>query len=166
MGNIVYTNCAGFIRVQSYRCGPFDNTRIHPKYYALASKMVRDSFDLDEEGDGVINDSCLKLWTRRLTSEPEKINDLVLDDYAKRLSKHHRFTSNLIMHNIKMELVRPYVDLRRNFEIPFLEYVFQMEVEEAYEMFRAEMKNMSIFHHNKRDLIRRKYTNLLLDSLS
>ncbi|RHZ87071.1 hypothetical protein Glove_40g65 [Diversispora epigaea] len=150
MGNIVYTNCAGFIRVQSYRCGPFDNTRIHPRYYALASKMVRDSFDLDEEGDGVINDSCLKLWTRRLTSEPEKINDLVLDDYAKRLSKYHRFTSNLIMHNIKMELVRPYADPRRNFEIPSPEQVYEMEMEETYEMLNTELRDALTFNGNNK----------------
>ncbi|CAG8446539.1 1713_t:CDS:10 [Diversispora eburnea] len=150
MGNVVYTNCAGFIRVQSYRCGPFDNTRIHPRYYALASKMVRDSFDLDEEGDGVINDSCLKLWTRRLTSEPEKINDLVLDDYAKRLSKYHRFTSNLIMHNIKMELVRPYADPRRNFEILSPEQVFEMEMEETYEMLNTELRDALTFNNNNK----------------
>ncbi|CAG8779175.1 15188_t:CDS:2, partial [Acaulospora morrowiae] len=49
MGNKVFTNCAGFIRVRPKRVGSFDDTRIHPTYYILARKMVCDALDLEDD---------------------------------------------------------------------------------------------------------------------
>lgn len=132
MGKIVYTNCAGFIRVRPKRPGSFDDTRIHPTYYILARKMVCDALDLDdEEAEEELYSNRRVDILKRLMAEPEKLNDLILDDYAKSLSKYYESPSNLILHNIKTELIRPFADPRRNFEIPTTDQVFEMETGET-----------------------------------
>ncbi|RHZ87726.1 hypothetical protein Glove_31g32 [Diversispora epigaea] len=131
VGKIVYTNCAGFIRVRPKRPGSFDDTRIHPTYYILARKMVCDALDLDdEEAEEEMYSNRRVDILKRLMAEPEKLNDLILDDYAKSLSKYYESPSNLILHNIKTELIRPFADPRRNFEIPTTDQVFEMETGE------------------------------------
>ncbi|CAG8792421.1 16118_t:CDS:1, partial [Acaulospora morrowiae] len=70
---------------------------------------------------------------KRLAAEPEKLNDLILDDYAKSLSKYYESPTKLILHNIKTELMKPYADPRRIFEIPTAEQLFEMETGETDE---------------------------------
>ncbi len=55
-----------------------DTTRIHPENYVLAKKIAKDALD-DEKIDQ--NECVLKIM-----KQPEKLEDLDLDDYAEHLA--------------------------------------------------------------------------------
>ncbi|CAG8566784.1 20142_t:CDS:10, partial [Dentiscutata erythropus] len=127
LGPKVYANCAGFIRIRPRALESFDDTRIHPTYYILARKMAADALDLDDdEAEEELQQSNRRDFLRRLSEEPDRLNDLILEDYAKSLSKYYESPTKLILHNIKTEMMNPYADPRKPFEIPSTDKIFAM----------------------------------------
>ncbi|CAG8493096.1 35361_t:CDS:10 [Racocetra persica] len=127
LGPKVYANCAGFIRIRPKPADPFDDTRIHPTYYILARKMAADAFDMDDdEAEEELQQPNRRDFLKKLSAEPERLNDLILEDYAKSLSKYYESPTKLILHNIKNEMMKPYADPRAPFEIPTPDKIFEM----------------------------------------
>ncbi|CAG8505344.1 9574_t:CDS:10, partial [Racocetra fulgida] len=127
LGPKVYANCAGFIRIRPKPVDPFDDTRIHPTYYILARKMAADALDMDDdEAEEELQQPNRRDFLKKLSAEPERLNDLILEDYAKSLSKYYESPTKLILHNIKNEMMKPYADPRVPFEIPTPEKIFEM----------------------------------------
>ncbi|CAG8588737.1 5951_t:CDS:10, partial [Dentiscutata heterogama] len=132
LGPKVYANCAGFIRIRPRALESFDDTRIHPTYYILARKMAADALDLDDdEAEEELQQSNRRDFLRRLSEEPDRLNDLILEDYAKSLSKYYESPTKLILHNIKTEMMNPYADPRKPFEIPPPAKIFEMIIGET-----------------------------------
>jgi transcription elongation factor SPT6 len=80
MGKNVYINAIGFIKVTSHEedHDVLDNTRIHPENYVLAKKIAKDALDMEQDD----REECVNM----IMAEPEKLEDLDLDDYAEHLA--------------------------------------------------------------------------------
>jgi transcription elongation factor SPT6 len=119
----VWHNAASFLYIQYDRAEEdtseyLDNTRIHPEDYDIARKMAADALELDEEdieaerqefGNGAI--------LRRLIREnaQDRVNDLVLEEYAEQLEKNLNAKKRSTLETIRAELQEPFEELRRNF---------------------------------------------------
>jgi transcription elongation factor SPT6 len=134
-------NCASFLIINGSgkEADPLDTTRIHPEDYDLAKKMAADALELDEEdvvmaesdGDGVIK--------QLLKDDPDKLNDLVLEDYAEQLAKEFNQLKRNTLEQIKDELQNPYEELRRDFRALSEDQVFTMLTGETEESLREGM---------------------------
>lgn len=113
-----------------------DSTRIHPEDYDIARKMAADALELDEEdieaetkefGPGAI--------VRRLIKEDaqDRVNDLVLDEYADQLEKDYNAKKRCTLENIRAELNDPYEEIRSSFLVKLSE-------NEIFTMFTHETK--------------------------
>lgn len=137
----IFMNCASFLIINGSgkEADPLDTTRIHPEDYDLAKKMAADALELDEEdvvmaesdGDGVIK--------QLLQDDPDKLNDLVLEDYAEQLAKEFNQLKRNTLEQIKDELQNPYEELRRNFRALSVDQVFTMLTGETEESLREGM---------------------------
>ncbi|KAI5359068.1 Putative tex-like protein, HTH domain superfamily [Septoria linicola] len=121
MGPTVFKNSASFLYLawdDMDDTDYLDGTRIHPEDYELARKMAADALELDEEdikaetdenGEGAV--------VRRLVKEDQqdKVNDLVLEQYAKQLEDQFQQKKRATLETIRAELQNPYEELRRNF---------------------------------------------------
>ncbi|KIX06812.1 uncharacterized protein Z518_04788 [Rhinocladiella mackenziei CBS 650.93] len=122
MGFKVWSNAAATLYIQFDPSEPtseyLDNTRVHPEDYDIARKMAADALELDEEdieaerqegGSGAI--------VRRLIREEaqERVNDLVLEEYAEQLEKNLNSKKHTTLENIRAELIEPYEELRNPF---------------------------------------------------
>lgn len=128
-----------------------DNTRIHPEDYDIARKMAADALELDEEdieaetkefGPGAI--------VRRLIKEDaqDRVNDLVLDEYADQLEKGYNAKKRSTLENIRAELNDPYEEIRSPFMIKLDERdIFTMFTHETKESLQ---KGMNVPMHIKR----------------
>lgn len=92
---------------------PLDKTRIHPENYSLARKIACDAMEinLDEIVEEDAEDSCL-LAINSVMKHPERLNDLLLDEYARELERRLNTPKHLTLLDIKAELQVPYADLR------------------------------------------------------
>ena len=134
----IFMNCASFLIINGSgkEADPLDTTRIHPEDYDLAKKMAADALELDEEdimmaesdGDGVIK--------QLLKNDPEKLNELILEDYAEQLAKDFNQLKRNTLEQIKDELQNPYEELRRDFRPLSVEEVFTMLTGETEESLR------------------------------
>jgi len=134
----IFMNCASFLIINGNgkEADPLDTTRIHPEDYDLAKKMAADALELDEEdiimaesdGDGVIK--------QLLKNDPEKLNELILEDYAEQLVKDFNQLKRNTLEQIKDELQNPYEELRRDFRPLSVEEVFTMLTGETEESLR------------------------------
>jgi transcription elongation factor SPT6 len=86
-------NCASFIRIREKDLARtvntrifdvLDDTRIHPEDYELARKMAADALDIDDVQDDEDPSAHVK---ELMEDNPERVNLLLLDDYAKELAK-------------------------------------------------------------------------------
>jgi len=122
VGPKVWNNCASFLHIDFDETEPdadyLDNTRVHPEDYDLGRKMAADALEWDEEdieaeqaenGPGAI--------VRKLISEQaqEKVNDLILEEYAEQLEKSFNQRKRATLETIRAELQQPYEELRRGF---------------------------------------------------
>lgn len=122
MGFKVWSNAAATLYIPFDQQEPtseyLDNTRVHPEDYDIARKMAADALELDEEdieaerlegGSGAI--------VRRLIREEaqERVNDLVLEEYAEQLEKNLNSKKRTTLENIRAELNEPYEELRNPF---------------------------------------------------
>lgn len=122
VGPRVWNNCASFLYIDydatNPSSDPLDNTRVHPEDYELGRKMAADALELDEEdvkaetdenGPGAI---VRKLFKQ---DEQERVNELVLDEYADQLLKNFNQRKRATLEAISAELQAPYEELRRSF---------------------------------------------------
>lgn len=133
VGPRVWNNCASFLSIEYDSANPtseyLDNTRVHPEDYELGRKMAADALELDEEdvkaemdegGQGAIVRKLIK------DDETEKVNDLILEEYAEQLESNYNQRKRATLETIRAELQAPYEELRRNFAILPADEIFTM----------------------------------------
>ncbi|KAG7414074.1 Transcription elongation factor SPT6 [Fusarium oxysporum f. sp. rapae] len=139
VGPRVWNNCASFLFIEyeatNPASDPLDNTRVHPEDYELGRKMAADALELDEEdvkaetdenGPGAI---VRKLFKQ---DEQDKVNELVLEEYAEQLERNYSQRKRATLETIRAELQAPYEELRRNFAL--------LSASEIFTMFTGETK--------------------------
>ncbi|OAQ72123.1 transcription elongation factor spt6 [Pochonia chlamydosporia 170] len=140
VGPRVWNNCASFLYIDydatNPSSDPLDNTRVHPEDYELGRKMAADALELDEEdvkaetdenGPGAI---VRKLFKQ---DEQERVNELVLDEYADQLLTNFNQRKRATLEAISAELQAPYEELRRSFA--------PLNQSEVFTMFTGETKS-------------------------
>jgi transcription elongation factor SPT6 len=133
VGPLVWNNCASFLSIEYDPTMPtsdyLDNTRVHPEDYELGRKMAADALELDEEdvkaevdegGPGAIVRKLIK------DDEQEKVNDLILEEYAEQLERNYNQRKRATLETIRAELQQPYEELRRNFAMLSEDEIFTM----------------------------------------
>ncbi|TVY84007.1 Transcription elongation factor SPT6 [Lachnellula suecica] len=133
VGPRVWNNCASFLSIEydssNSMSDYLDNTRVHPEDYELGRKMAADALELDEEdvkaevdegGPGAIVRKLIK------DDEQEKVNDLILEEYAEQLERNYNQRKRATLETIRAELQSPYEELRRNFAILSDDEIFTM----------------------------------------
>lgn len=139
INNIV--NCASFIRIRafhfisSYRetqLDVLDDTRIHPEDYELARKMAADALDIDEPDEENPSANVQEL----MQEDPDRLNLLLLEDYAVELEKQTGVPKRICLNDIKEELMAPYKDKRQRLESATIDEVFVMLTGESPETFK------------------------------
>ena len=140
VGPRVWNNCASFLFVEhdttNPQSDPLDNTRVHPEDYELGRKMAADALELDEEdvkaetdenGPGAIVRKLFK------EDEQEKVNELILEEYAEQLERNYNQRKRATLETIRAELQAPYEELRHNFDI--------LPPDDIFTMFTGETKD-------------------------
>jgi transcription elongation factor SPT6 len=140
VGPRVWNNCASFLSIEYDSSTPtsdyLDNTRVHPEDYELGRKMAADALELDEEdvkaevdegGPGAIVRKLIK------DDEQEKVNDLILEEYAEQLERNYNQRKRATLETIRAELQQPYEELRRNFALLSDDETFTMLTGETQE---------------------------------
>ena len=133
LGPRVWDNCASFLFIEydttNADSDPLDNTRIHPEDYDLARKVAADALGLDEEdvkaetdenGPGAIVRKLFK------EDEQEKVNELILEEYAEQLEREYQQRKRATLETIRAELQVPYEELRKNFGTLSSDQIFTM----------------------------------------
>ena len=133
LGPRVWNNCASFLYIEHDSTNPdsdpLDNTRIHPEDYDLARKVAADALGLDEEdvkaetdenGPGAIVRKLFK------EDEQEKVNELILEEYAEQLEREYQQRKRATLEAIRAELMGPFEELRKNFTAPGSDQIFTM----------------------------------------
>lgn len=140
VGVKVWDNCASFLIIEydatNPQTEPLDSTRVHPEDYELGRKMAADALELDEEdvkaetdenGSGAVVRKLFK------ESEEDKVNELVLEEYAEQLEQQYSQRKRATLETIRAELQNPYEELRRTF--------MAMSSDQIFTMFTGEDKN-------------------------
>ena len=140
VGPRVWNNCASFLFIEydvtNPTSEPLDNTRVHPEDYELGRKMAADALELDEEdvkaetdenGAGAIVRKLFK------EDEQEKVNELILEEYAEQLERNYSQRKRATLETIRAELQAPYEELRRNFSVLTPDQIFVMFTGETKE---------------------------------
>lgn len=95
-----------------------DNTRIHPEDYDIARKMAADALELDEEDiKAEVDENGTGAIVRKLIKDDaqERVNDLILEEYAEQLERNLNQRKRATLENIRAELIEPYEELRQPF---------------------------------------------------
>ena len=140
VGPRVWNNCASFLYVDFDSSEPeadyLDSTRVHPEDYDLGRKMAADALELDEEdieaenqenGPGAIVRKLIK------DDAQEKVNDLILEEYAEQLEKNFNQRKRATLETIRAELQQPYEELRRPHALLSTNEIFTMFTGETAE---------------------------------
>lgn len=135
-GKVVFMNCASFIRISSRKKidEVLDTTRIHPESYFLARKMAADALEAEEIDEDDENPSQNVEY---LMDEVEKLNELMLEDFARNLEETTGERKLLTLIRIKEELQQPYFDSRPPFHTPDLDTLFTLMTGETDESLHA-----------------------------
>lgn len=140
VGARVWNNCASFLYIDfdpSEREADYlDNTRVHPEDYELGRKMAADALELDEEDiEAEVQENGSGAIVRKLIKDEaqEKVNDLILEEYAEQLEKNFNQRKRATLETIRAELQQPYEELRRNFSL--------LSTDEIFTMFTGETKD-------------------------
>ena len=133
VGPRVWNNCAAFLYIDYDKDDPesdyLDNTRVHPEDYDLGRKMAADALELDEEDIAAeTQENGAGAIVRKLVGEEqqEKVNDLILEEYAEQLDKNFNQRKRATLETIRAELQEPYEELRRNFGLLSTDEIFTM----------------------------------------
>lgn len=133
VGPRVWNNCASFLYIEYDPSMPtsdyLDNTRVHPEDYELGRKMAADALEMDEEDiKAEVEENGPGAVVRKLIrdEETEKVNDLILEEYAEQLERNFNQRKRATLETIRAELQQPYEELRRNFAMLSDEDIFTM----------------------------------------
>ncbi|KAL7623336.1 Transcription elongation factor spt6 [Parahypoxylon ruwenzoriense] len=133
VGPRVWNNCASFLYIDydatNPSSEPLDNTRVHPEDYELGRKMAADALELDEEDvKAETDENGAGAIVRKLfrEDEQEKVNELILEEYAEQLEKNYNQRKRATLETIRAELQAPYEELRRNFSTLNPDQIFVM----------------------------------------
>ncbi|KAI6092087.1 transcription elongation factor Spt6 [Hypoxylon rubiginosum] len=133
VGPRVWNNCASFLYIEYTSSNndsePLDNTRVHPEDYELGRKMAADALELDEEDvKAETDENGAGAIVRKLfrEGEQEKVNELILEEYAEQLEKNYNQRKRATLETIRAELQAPYEELRRNFNTLNADQIFVM----------------------------------------
>ena len=133
VGPRVWNNCASFLYIEfeptEQDADYLDNTRVHPEDYELGRKMAADALELDEEDiEAETQENGLGAIVRKLIKDDqqEKVNDLILEEYAEQLEKNFNQRKRATLETIRAELQQPYEELRNNFTLLSTEEIFTM----------------------------------------
>ena len=133
VGQTVWNNCASFLFIEFDSSDPemdfLDNTRVHPEDYDLGRKMAADALELDEEDiQAEVNENGDGAVVRKLVRDEaqDKVNDLVLEEYAEQLEKNFNQRKRSTLELIRAELQQPYEELRRNYALLSTDEIFTM----------------------------------------
>lgn len=114
----VFMNSAAFLRIpydgrslRSSETEMLDATRIHPEDYELGKKMAADAMELDEE-DLAGYESSGGVIAQLMHEGPEKLNELILGDYADELQKKFNQRKRETLEMIKAELLNHFGEQR------------------------------------------------------
>lgn len=115
---VVFMNCASFFKIpydkrliRNEETEMLDATRIHPEDYELGRKMAADALELDEE-DIAAYESSGGVIAQLINEDPEKLNELILEEYADELEKKFNQKKMVTLEVIKEELQNPYGEKR------------------------------------------------------
>ena len=140
VGARVWNNCTSFLYIDfdssEQEADYLDNTRVHPEDYELGKKMAADALELDEEDiDAETQENGEGAIVRKLIKDDaqEKVNDLILEEYAEQLEKNFNQKKRATLETIRAELQQPYEELRRNFSL--------LSTDEIFTMFTGETKD-------------------------
>lgn len=140
VGPRVWNNCASFLYIDyeasDLEADYLDNTRVHPEDYELGRKMAADALELDEEDiEAETQENGAGAIVRKLIKDEaqEKVNDLILEEYAEQLEKNFNQRKRATLETIRAELQQPYEELRRNFGL--------LSTDEIFTMFTGETKD-------------------------
>lgn len=140
VGVKVWDNCASFLYIEydstNPASEPLDHTRVHPEDYELGRKMAADALELDEEDvKAETDENGPGAVVRKLFKEEEqdKVNELVLEEYAEQLEKNYSQRKRATLETIRAELQAPYEELRR--------VLMPMSSDEIFTMFTGETKD-------------------------
>ncbi|KAK0614146.1 SH2 domain-containing protein [Immersiella caudata] len=133
LGPRVWNNCASFLFIEydttNPESDPLDNTRIHPEDYDLARKVAADALGLDEEDvKAEVDENGAGAIVRKLfkEEEQEKVNELILEEYAEQLEREYTQRKRATLETIRAELQVPYEELRKNFSSLPSDQIFTM----------------------------------------
>ncbi|KAI9735804.1 MAG: Transcription elongation factor spt6 [Cirrosporium novae-zelandiae] len=146
VGEKVLINCASFFIIDYNNMSDdsdyLDSTRVHPEDYELARKIAADALELDEEDVKAEQDeNGPSAVVRKLIKEDaqDKVNDLVLEEYAEQLEKTFMQRKRATLETIREELISPYEELRKPFRSLSSEDVFTMLTGETRESLQEGM---------------------------
>ncbi|KAL2115624.1 hypothetical protein VTJ04DRAFT_9879 [Mycothermus thermophilus] len=133
LGPRVWNNCASFLYIEYDSANPdsdpLDNTRIHPEDYDLARKVAADALGLDEEDvKAEVDENGPGAIVRKLfkDEEQDKVNDLILEEYAEQLEREYQQRKRATLEAIRAELQGPFEELRKNFAMLSTDQIFTM----------------------------------------
>ena len=140
VGPRVWSNCASFLYIEfdssEAEADYLDSTRVHPEDYDLGRKMAADALELDEEDIEAENqENGTGAIIRKLIKDDaqDKVNDLILEEYAEQLEKNFNQRKRATLETIRAELQQPYEELRRLFALPSTNEIFTMFTGETSE---------------------------------
>jgi transcription elongation factor SPT6 len=140
MGIKVWNNSASTLYLDYDPTEPeseyLDNTRIHPEDYDIARKMAADALELDEEDiKAEVDENGTGAIIRKLIKDDaqERVNDLILEEYAEQLERNLNQRKRATLENIRAELIEPYEELRQPF-------ITSMPSEDVFTMFTGETR--------------------------
>jgi transcription elongation factor SPT6 len=146
VGPKVFTNMASFIYLEpdenDAESEPLDGTRIHPEDYEIARKMAADALGKDEEDIKAEQEEWgPSAMVRRLIKDEEtdKVNDLVIEDYAKQLEQRFGQRKRATLEQIREELQQGYEELRDKFKRLSTDEIFTMLTGETPETLKEGM---------------------------
>ncbi|KAF9433439.1 Transcription elongation factor spt6 [Entomortierella beljakovae] len=123
----IFMNCCSFLRVHTnYGGDVLDETRIHFEDYDLARKMAADALEIDEEGLEEYENASQHVEELMRDDGAEKLNELLLEDYAHQLEVIQHKPKRMTLETIKVELQHPFRDPRKAFDKATPDQVFTM----------------------------------------
>ncbi|KAL8704341.1 MAG: hypothetical protein Q9201_002492 [Fulgogasparrea decipioides] len=139
VGPRVWSNCSSFLYIvfdsTDQDSDYLDNTRVHPEDYDLGRKMAADALELDEEDiEAETSENGPGAIVRKLVrdDQQERVNDLILEEYAEQLEKNFHQKKRTTLETIRLELQAPYEEIRESFAL--------LSSEEIFTMFTGETK--------------------------
>ncbi|KAF9905273.1 Transcription elongation factor spt6 [Linnemannia zychae] len=123
----IFMNCCSFLRVHTEHGGDIlDETRIHFEDYNLARKMAADALEIDEEGLQGYEEESQHVEELMRDNRAEKLNELLLEDYALQLEQIQKKPKRMTLEHIKAELQHPFGDPRKAFLPADSDQIFTM----------------------------------------